>query len=54
METMNQILISLKRQVNLLSILEFEADRKKTNFEKDMDSLLFGGGPAPPRRRKPA
>ena len=30
----------------------FQADRKKTNFEKDVDDLLFSGmAPAPRRRR---
>ena len=27
-----------------------DADRKRSNFEKDMDDMLFGGGPKPVRR----
>lgn len=30
-----------------------DADRKRSNFEKDMDDLLFGGGPKPVRRQQP-
>lgn len=28
----------------------FNADRNRTNFEKDVDSLLFGDTRPPPRR----
>lgn len=31
-----------------------DAGRKKTNFEKDMDDLLFGGGMKPIPRKTPA
>lgn len=27
-----------------------DADRKRSNFESDMDAMLFGGGPRPVRR----
>ena len=30
-----------------------DANRKRTNFEKDMDDMLFGGGPRPVRRQQP-
>jgi hypothetical protein len=31
-----------------------DAGRKRTNFEKDMDDLLFGGGMKPIPRKTPA
>ena len=31
-----------------------DEDRKKTNFEKDLDNMLFGGFGAPPPRRRGA
>ncbi len=31
-----------------------DANRKKGNFEKDLDAMLFGGFGAPPPRRRPA
>ena len=30
-----------------------DANRKRSNFEKDMDDLLFGGGIKPSVRRQP-
>ena len=39
-------------QVIIFFITDFAADRKKGNFEKNMDDLLFGGGPPPPRRKQ--
>lgn len=34
--------------------LGFAADKKRGNFEKDLDAMLFGGFGAPPPRRRPA
>jgi hypothetical protein len=31
-----------------------DANRKRGNFEKDLDAMLFGGFGAPPPRRRPA
>ena len=31
-----------------------DANRKRSNFERDMDDLLFGGGMKPAVRRTPA
>ena len=31
--------------------LGIDPSRKKGNFEKNLDDMLFGGGPAPVRRR---
>jgi hypothetical protein len=43
---------SMNIKVNTILKSELDADRKKGNFEKDLDSMLFGGmGPAPVRRR---
>ena len=39
---------------NLIISLGFAADKKKGNFEKDLDAMLFGGFGAPPPRRRPA
>lgn len=41
-------------RVSFHSTLGLDANRKKGAFEKDLDAMLFGGGPAPVRRRKPA
>lgn len=38
--------------VYLNIIADFQADRNKTTFEKDVDDLLFGNIAPPPRRRK--
>ena len=42
----------MEGQVIIFFITDFAADRKKGNFEKNMDDLLFGGGPPPPRRKQ--
>jgi hypothetical protein len=41
-------------RVTLEIILGLDANRKKGNFEKDLDDMLFGGFGAPPPRRRPA
>lgn len=33
-------------------IKDFAADRRRTNFEKDVDDLLFGGMKPAPRKKK--
>lgn len=38
-------------RVNSNLITAPDANRKRTNFESDLDSMLFGGGPKPVRRR---
>lgn len=35
--------------MQIFKYLAFEADRKKTKFENNLDDMLFGGGP--PKRR---
>ena len=44
--------LPLEQQVIIIITKDFNADRNKTNFESDVDNLLFGGTNPPPRRRK--
>lgn len=43
---------STDQLVRLCLLLGFNADRGRTNFEKDVDSLLFGDTRPPPRKRR--
>lgn len=43
---------NLAQRVIIHLIADFEADRGKTNFEKDVDDLLFSGMKPVARRRK--
>ncbi len=41
---------NMVQQVRASITKGFNADRNRTNFEKDVDSLLFGDTRPPPRR----